>query len=100
MFIKSVLDDVDSLVHDGVIYKVIKGIAHVPYNVAEHVTKFVHWQKVENVPEEIRKELRQYQTFAKENTQQVNAMSEPVKLIISEIKAPETIKDTKSKRSR
>lgn len=46
LYIKSTVPNASSLVHDGVTYKVIDGIADVPVEVRNDVTKYPVWQDV------------------------------------------------------
>ena len=59
MFIKTLIDNVDRLVHNEVVYKVVQGIAKVPEEVAAELTKFAHWTEEigKAVSEEIQAEL-------------------------------------------
>jgi hypothetical protein len=60
MFIKSFIAGADRIIHSGVVYKVVKGIADVPEDVAEELTKFAHWaDATEPVPEDVQAELAQ-----------------------------------------
>jgi hypothetical protein len=44
MFIKSLLDAVDRLIHKGKSYPVVNGVADVPKEVRDEVITYPHWQ--------------------------------------------------------
>lgn len=44
MFIKSLIEAVDRLIHKGKVYPVVNGIADVPQEVRDEVVSHTHWE--------------------------------------------------------
>lgn len=58
MFIKSLLDAVDRIIHKGKIYPVVNGIADVPEEVRNEVVTHTHWEdNTDEIADETLKQL-------------------------------------------
>jgi hypothetical protein len=66
MFIKTNLKDVETVIINSKIYKVVKGIAEVPEEVGKMLISFGHWKEhLEPLEKEILDELRNVEKTTK-----------------------------------